>query len=83
MVLAVEQEKQGLLDDAEKSWRKAVEMTIKSENPSTNMQGYILFLKKNNLIDKALDNWRSFNKESLSQKSISEYNALIQSLGAR
>ncbi len=78
--LAFYQERQGLLDDAEKSWRKAVEMSIKSDKPWTNMQRYIFFLNRNNLFDKAVENWRSFDTTSLSQKSIGEYNTLIQRL---
>jgi tetratricopeptide (TPR) repeat protein len=77
--LAFYQAREGLLDDAEKSWRKAAEIGIKSEKP-WNMQSYIYFLNTNNLRDKALDNWRTFDIKSLSQKSLSEYKILMQTL---
>ncbi len=78
--LAYYQDREGLLDDAQKSWYKAVEVSMKSENPWNNMQGYMFFLNRNNLRDKALEHWRSFDTTSLSQKSLNEYNLLIQSL---
>jgi hypothetical protein len=77
--LAFYQAREGLLADAEQSWRKAAEMGVKSEK-SWNMQSYIYFLNSNNLRGKALDYWRSFSTKSLSQKSLSEYKILIQTL---
>ncbi|MBN1974102.1 MAG: hypothetical protein JW787_10720 [Sedimentisphaerales bacterium] len=81
--LAFYQARQGLLSEAEKSWRKAVEIGIKAETPWNGMQGYMYFLNTNNLREKALENWRLFDTKSLSQKSLSEYKTLTDNLENR
>ncbi len=78
--LAMFQSRQGLMDDAEKTWQKAVESGIKADTPWTGMREYINFLNSNNLRDKALEYLRSYNTNSLSPKALAEYNNLIQSL---
>ena len=77
--LASYQAREGLLDEAESSWFKSAQISLKSENP-WNMQSYLFLLNRNNLRDKALEHWRSFDTMSLSPKSLSEYNLLIQRL---
>lgn len=79
-LLASFQTRQGLMDDAEKTWRKAAEIGIKAQTTWTGKRDYMYFLNNNNLRDKALEYWRSYNTESLSLKSLVEYHDLIQSL---
>ena len=79
-LLALFQTRQGLIDDAEKTWRKAAEIGIKAQTAWTGIRDYMYFLNSNNLRDKALEYWSSYNTESLALKSLVEYHDLIKSL---
>ena len=78
--LASIQDRNGFLDEAERSWEKAAQMSIMSEQQWPAAQAYIVFLNRNNLLSQALEYWRSFDTKNLSEKAKSEYNTLIRRL---